>query len=636
MSRRWPLFRSLGCAALPLIALVTAPLAAQTRGQEPNGLDEEQVRAEYASVLLQAGRYDEAVEAYRELLARDPSSRVYRLGLAQALAWGKRPREAEPYAAGLARERPNDTSVTNLLRAVRQSYEPTAAEALGWVREDPASLPYRLALARAYMRADEPQRAWAHYDTLLMRDYSLELLREAAGAHASAGDAAGSMALLRRALIRTPGDSALRRSFAEALAWSGDRQAAIFEYGALLERHPRDPGYLFARGQLRVWQGDFRAGIADLEAATAIRPGAETYALLGDANRCLGRYPEAREAYRLALAIRPVDTAIAASLRQLDIEERSALTAVAASRATGLMSLSTFAEDNAGFLYLATALGYGWPLGRTTRAGVSFEQRRVSQRFSGEDERYLYGFAVEGDISHTFRHVAVGGRLGVARHAIVRDMALAGVTVSTLLGDARLTLEGATGPAYLPLMTTQALVQMRGPELVSTRPLTMRSAEASLSLPVGGAELWVGAERFWLSDGNERTSVQASVRYPISPSLSALYSGGVLGYSETSEIYWDPERYTAHALGVEYLVRADRLSLAGRIMPGFARGSEPTIVGRDSMLVVHSGTVLHMSIGGEGAYRARGWEIAAGGGYLRGRLGGYQSFNGTLRVRVDW
>src|SRR5262245_34847962 len=53
------------------------------------------VRAELAAVLLQSRKYDEAAREYRVLLARDPASFEYRLGLARALAWGDRPRDAE-------------------------------------------------------------------------------------------------------------------------------------------------------------------------------------------------------------------------------------------------------------------------------------------------------------------------------------------------------------------------------------------------------------------------------------------------------------------------------------------------------------------------------------------------------------
>src|SRR5579864_1572618 len=140
-------------------------------------------RAEYAGALLAAGRYDEAAVEYRRLLAADPANPEYRLGLGRALAWGAHPREA---AAELARApAPRDTATERLLHAVRRDYEPTAAEAAGWVPEQPSDADYRLALARALVREGRPDLARAQYDTLLARGRTLPLVREAAGVYAT-------------------------------------------------------------------------------------------------------------------------------------------------------------------------------------------------------------------------------------------------------------------------------------------------------------------------------------------------------------------------------------------------------------------------------------------------------------------
>src|SRR5689334_9817313 len=69
------------------------------------------VRAELATVLLQSGRYDEAAREFRALLARDPNNFEYRLGLAHALAWGDRPRDAERELVQLIAKRPNGSGL---------------------------------------------------------------------------------------------------------------------------------------------------------------------------------------------------------------------------------------------------------------------------------------------------------------------------------------------------------------------------------------------------------------------------------------------------------------------------------------------------------------------------------------------
>ena len=55
--------------ALALLATVPAALSAQRRAPETR-----RIRAEYASVLLQSKRYDEAIVEYRRLVAAEPDA----------------------------------------------------------------------------------------------------------------------------------------------------------------------------------------------------------------------------------------------------------------------------------------------------------------------------------------------------------------------------------------------------------------------------------------------------------------------------------------------------------------------------------------------------------------------------------
>ena len=80
------------CTLLALVCAAAAPLAAQ-RGRTPPARSvatgdrrSQAIRAEYAAVLLQSGRYREAAQEYRTLLASDPRQADYRLALARALA----------------------------------------------------------------------------------------------------------------------------------------------------------------------------------------------------------------------------------------------------------------------------------------------------------------------------------------------------------------------------------------------------------------------------------------------------------------------------------------------------------------------------------------------------------------------
>ena len=125
------------------------------------------VRAELAEMLLQSKRYEEAASEYRLLVEADSTNASYRLGLAQAFAWGGRYREAERELRVLTARRPRPAAADTLLRTVRVSLRPDVREATEWVAEQPRYAPYRIALARALVRAGQLDAALAQNDTLL-------------------------------------------------------------------------------------------------------------------------------------------------------------------------------------------------------------------------------------------------------------------------------------------------------------------------------------------------------------------------------------------------------------------------------------------------------------------------------------
>jgi hypothetical protein len=122
--------------------------------------------------------------------------------------------------------------------------------------------------------------------------------------------------------------------------------------------------------------------------------------------------------------------------------------------------------------------------------------------------------------------------------------------LSMPFGPARVSLEVSDGPAYNTLMTTRALVPAGGDGGTLARPIHGREAVLAASAPLGRSELYVSAGALSLSDGNQRRSVQASVRVPITAHVAALYSGGTLGFSQRSDAYWNPSRYISNAVGV--------------------------------------------------------------------------------------
>lgn len=627
---------ALASAAISLSATtVAAQRSARARSQPRHRVTrEEAVRAEYAGVLLQHQRYDEAVTEYRKLVDTDTTNALYRLGLARALAWGGHPGDAEPVLATLATTAPGDTAVYRLLIEVRLAMQPTVEQAQRWHRESPGNPAYRLALARALVREHRDREALVMFDSLLSSGETVALLREAAGAHAAARDSVGNARLLGRAVSLAGYDPALRREYADALDWSGDRRGAIAQYSDLLRHSPNDPGLLLARGRLEVWDGQYDEAERDLRASLARRPSAAAYALLGDAYRWRGDVRHSREAYAAALALAPGDSTARSGLAALD-EMRAGLLASRSTDDPGWQATFTHVEDNAGFLYLAGGLGRVITVGRATTVGIDAEQRRISQRFPHATERYVYGAAVAASAAHQFDAFTAGAHAGVVRHGTVGNTLFGDVHVARGWRAGSVSAMLSSGPAYLPLVSVQSLVQFDTAGVISARPLLARTAQVSGSAPLGTLTLSGSAELTSLSDGNRRTSAYLGAAYPIAPEISLLYSGFALGYRGRSDRYWDPTLYGSQSVGAQYAPRwHGPFTLAARALAGVGRTTEIFGTSNGPGVRATGRTAFQLSTTGELSYRRAPWEVALTAGYARGREGEYQSLNSGLRVRL--
>jgi hypothetical protein len=121
-----------------------------------------------------------------------------------------------------------------------------------------------------------------------------------------------------------------------------------------------------------------------------------------------------------------------------------------------------------------------------------------------------------------------------------------------------------------------------------------------------------------------------------------VYAGSGLGFAERSTQYWDPDRYTAHAAGIEYAVRRARgFSFAARVLPSYAMSDEATVIHSTSPgdVSVSRGPLTHHTatqLGGgmELGYRVHGWEAGGALSYGRGRAGDYQRVGASIIVRV--
>ncbi|HTJ24422.1 MAG TPA: tetratricopeptide repeat protein [Gemmatimonadaceae bacterium] len=567
------------------------------------------IRAEYAAALLAAQRYDSAAANYQMLVAADTGNVDAHLGMARALAWSNHPREAEPELRWVAERRPSDSSVVAMLRLARDAYDPSSTEASRWVAEDPTFTRYRLALARAYVREGHPELATAHFDTVLAAEQSapLTLVREGAGAHASAGDSLGNARLLGRAVALSPGDPALRQQYAEALAWSGDRKAATKQYDILLQTNPT-PELLIARGQLHELLGDGDAAERDLTQATAMRPSPEAWVMLGDLYRWRGNPERARDAYARADMIHPGDAGAAAGMEQLELAQRRQA-AARLDRDVGVFSTSSYLGDNAGFGLYTAGLANAVAIGTSTALTVGADLRRLDS---------LYGQAADIGLVNHFGSFRVAGSGGIMRYDQLGSFGYGSLSATGPWRRFWTSFEVRTGPTYQWLM--------------SASTLTYTGANGALTVPIGPAAFSVGVDQMWLSDGNRRTSLQFGARYPIAFGLSALYSGGMIGFTHASDLYWDPRRFTSHALGLEFASRHDMgFSFSARVLPGIGVASEmfadrADLADRNAAQLM-SGFALD--------YRRRWWGLTLDGDYADGvRQSGYHSARASLRFRI--
>ncbi|NIN73166.1 MAG: tetratricopeptide repeat protein [Gemmatimonadetes bacterium] len=300
-------------------------LAADYLARFPEDLN---ARLEYARELWRAGRLNEAIVAYRDVLERgaDPSVRLELARLYSAAAdWDG----ALAIYENLAGESPDDTE---LLREF--------AEVATWAeRYDRAERLYarlvvlaagdpelRLQWARVLYWSERPEHAFAVLVDL-PPDYqsaSVDSLRaaiavalpppdaeptllERARGLAMAGAADSALALYRVILSEDPGADSITLEMANVFEYRADApDSAIACLRAYLGRRPDDRDVQLRLARLLVWNGHLAEAEAETEALVTARPDdAEAWALLGDLRRWRGDRVGAAQAYQQSLEPRP-------------------------------------------------------------------------------------------------------------------------------------------------------------------------------------------------------------------------------------------------------------------------------------------------------------------------------------------
>ncbi|MGH7469335.1 MAG: tetratricopeptide repeat protein [Longimicrobiales bacterium] len=619
-------------SAMALLSLMAVqPVFAQRPGRQSAAREARaSVRAELAGVLLQARRYDEAAREFATLVARDPGNVGYRMGLARALAWGKRPRQAEEQLRILSRWRPNDREVESLLRSVRQSIEPRVDEAATWVEERPSYAPYRRALARALVRDGEPKAALPYYETLLATDTTAALRREAVDAHIASRAYPRALALLYRSIEHAPRDTAVRHTLASTLFLAHQDDAALTQYDTLIAWYPA-PALLLERARLNARRRDLTAAEADVNASIRGKASAGAYLLLGDLHRWRGEFEQARSAYGYARQLAPDQRAVLTALGQLAREERPIVAFLPDPfDDQGWQLRTSSVSDNEGMSYARLGARRAVLFRDGLSASVDMELQRMAERPPALGDG-AGAFALRVGLAHVFRDGAFQARLsgqsGMVNHAQGALFA-GGVSATGWVKATALSVQLATGPAYPSLLT---IASMRPPD--NAPPLSEQTFSAALGGPMDRADVALSAQRANISDGNRRSSVQVVVRVPLAARLSAISLGQGIWFADRSELYWDPLAYLAGALGLELSTgNARALSFAARVLAGPARTLEVIVNESRSREARHDALNLHA--GGELVHRSQTGELAATITYGSGRTGVYRRLEIGLQARL--
>ena len=619
--------------ALFALLLLTQPALAQnnSRGRSASRAPTTAVRSELAAVLLNAKRYAEAAREYQALVRRAPANDEYRWGLARALAWGNRPREAERELRYLKVRKPRNYEIDDLLRSVRESFQPTSGEAAGWVAEQPRYQPYRLALARALVQEGNARAALPHYEILIANNNSPVIRREVIDAQIAAGDYGRAADRLRITVLRMPGDSSSRHSLARLLTAAGDYDDALAHYDTLVAWY-RAGVLLLERAQLQTVRRNFAAAEADATASLYVRQTADAYLLLSMLHLRRGNHAQARFHLDRSRLLAPDPRTYDALNAQLAREERPIIAYLPGwDEGAAWDGRSSALYDNEGLLYTTVGVRRVAELPRRFTASIDLELMRIAEPAPGLRSG-LAGGAISGALAHVFDYgpllVRLGARGGFSYQG-ERGLPTVGLAVTAWYNAWAISLQHAREPAYPTLLSAAAI----GVPGTDDDPLIERSTSVSLGGPIGPIDLALHGQRAEISDGNERSTLQAVLRVRLSPNVAALGSVVSIGFAERSDIYWDPLEYVSGNAGLEVGTRQSLgLSAALRLLAGPARSVEEVRLSRFRTDDVES-RALQLTGGAELSYRSEAGEVGAAVTYGNGRAGDYHRLEATLFVR---
>jgi len=285
----------------------------EKRGLENLSAAELQQRADGC---VEAGRYGEAINLYRQLAARHPGEDSFVLKLAWAYHDGGCLEEAIACFEALLEKELQRRVFTGfafdeLVRIFKREgrYERLAALCERAVAAQPDDYALLGDLGEAYLKTGESDRAAGIFRRMTaMEPEDAMAFCRLGNALAAGGDLDGAEAACRRAAEIEPLSAA---SYCERLAAvfneRGHRERAVRMAARCIEINAAEPAYHLLIGDILIARGDIEAAIAAYERAASLRPEcAAPYAnRLGNALAGAGRHEQAVAAFRRAAALDP-------------------------------------------------------------------------------------------------------------------------------------------------------------------------------------------------------------------------------------------------------------------------------------------------------------------------------------------
>ncbi len=498
-------------------------------------------RIGYADALRKGGRYDEAQEQYKAVLAKDPENERAIIGL----EWINR-------------------DLTPLLRRLEKN-----------VAENPRDAKARRRLAGLYYDAKRYWDAEQQVNLLLAEnpeDKQLQSFLADIKARAKAFRTAG-LDSLQRDVAAQPENSQLRLRLADELAGVGRNDEAIIQYNMLLQADPENtfismkiveiylaqgkmkeasvilqqvaddnPGnfeYRFKLAQVLSWMGDYEGAMREYDAAMRINPNSiECQVALADITKWRGDPYTAYDMYSRILAMNPSNPTARKSIDELK-----------GTLIRGVQGSLQEASDSEHFKMRETraSLSVNISLRMGAQGGfgkIHFEQSdAVTLALYSETGWFLFG-QIDYRIDPLTR---ASGQIKYYTFALKKSQGLR-FEIEHNFKDFP-NLDGMIGTAYY---TSQEAVL----DLASTRNLlswtdNLKSEKLGAVVNYIYSPKWVGEGEVALiavSDGNTRTDIWAEWRRVFSKliQIGARYEN--ISAKRVAAQYWSPSAYQTISL----------------------------------------------------------------------------------------